>query len=190
MADNWGNQMKTYFVIAAAFAMGCGAVVAQDVGRNNFPDRRAVIINNAPEGIELSAFSFGNEYSRSSFRDVTRLKWKNVGQKPITAFEVIIRYYDPFNRPMNDGGRWMITGHDSANWTPLGSGETSGDGLIGFRSSEALTAMVYVRAIRFADGTVWTSNLSEVEQRLKRELPQLKDVGTLDPGPKKQPDAP
>lgn len=161
-------------------------VDAADLGRNNFPDRRAVIINNAPEALRLSGFSFGNEYNRNEFRLITNLSWTNSGAKPITAFEVVVLYYDPFNRPMTEGGRWLVTGHDSANWNPLNPGETAQDGTIGFRSSEAMTAIVYVRAVRFADGTVWNSNQAEVAQQVKRDLPQLTDVGTLDPGPKKQ----
>lgn len=161
------------------------STIANAQTSENFPDRRAVIINNAATTIELSGFSFSNEFNRSTFRRTTNLAWTNSGQKPVTAFEVVILYYDPFNRPMLDGGRWMVTGHDSANWKPLLPGETAQDGLIGLDASQAMTAIVYVRAVRYSDGTVWSSNQAEVEQRVKAALPQLKDVGALDPGPKK-----
>lgn len=177
--------MKSYFAAILGVAASISVAQAQISGGNNFPERRAVIINNAETAIELSTFSFANEFNRSSFRRITNLKWRNAGSKPITAFEVVIRYYDPFNRPMSDGGRWLITGHDSGNWAPLGAGESSGDGLISIGDSNALTAIVYVRAFRYSDGTVWSSNQPEVEQRIKAAFPQLRDIGTLDPGPKK-----
>jgi hypothetical protein len=175
--------MKICCAALMAILLSVGTSNAQMA--NNFPDRRAVIIDNAAPALELSDFSFSNEYSRSSDRRITRLKWKNAGTKPITAFELVTLYYDPFNRPMADGGRWLITGHNSANWAPLGIGESSADGAIGISDSDALTAIVYVRAIRYSDGTVWTSNQQEVEQRVKAALPQLRDVGALDPGPAK-----
>lgn len=172
-------------LLGAALALLVGTPAIAQLGSENFPDRKAVTINNAQGAIELSGFSFSNEFQRSNFRLVTNLAWTNVGAKPITAFEVVLRYFDPFNRPMYDGGRWLITGHNSADWTPLGPGQKSGDGTIALGTSEAFTAIVYVRAIRYSDGTVWTSNQGEVEQRVRAALPQLKDVGTLDPGPKK-----
>lgn len=153
--------------------------------KQNFPDRKAVVINNATPSLTLSDFSFTNEYRDRSTKGVTMLKWTNTGDKAITAFEVVILYYDPFNRPMSQGGRWLIPGHDSANWTPLNPGESATDGTIGFTDSDAYTGIVYVRAIRFSDGTVWSSNQAQLETRIKTELPQLREIGTLDPGPKK-----
>lgn len=158
---------------------------AQAQSDNNFADRSAVIINNAPGQIDLFGFSFKNEYRSSSERLITNLSWKNAGSKAITAFEVVALYFDPFNRSMSIGGRWLVTGHDSANWAPLQPGESGSDGLIGFDDSPAFTAIVYVRAIRFADGTVWYSNQTEIEQKVKASIPELKDLGALDPGPKK-----
>ena len=147
----------------------------------NFRARQAVIINNAAQQIELSGFKFANEFRQSQFRLVTDLSWKNVSNKPITAFEVVILRYDPFNRPILGGGTWMITGSNSGNWAPLMPGQSSADGLIGYGAERVMTSIVYVRAIRFEDGGVWTADISAVEKEIRQKLPVLKDLGTVNP---------
>ena len=148
----------------------------------NFAGRKPVIINNASEHLTLSDFTFENTYRDRSTRFIQNLKWTNSGTKPIIAFEVVMLFYDPFNRPITRaGGRWLVPGHDSANWSALAPGESDGDGLIGFRDEDAFFGVAYVRAIRFDDGTVWTSNQAEVERSIRGELPQLREVGELEP---------
>lgn len=78
----------------------------------------------------------------------------------------------------------MITGNNSGNWQPLAPGTSSSDGLIGFSDEPVFTAIVYVRAVRFVDGTVWTFNQGEVEKQIKAKLPALKELGDINPGPK------
>jgi hypothetical protein len=153
----------------------------------NFPDRKAIIIDTAPDAVSLSGFTFGNVYTRSEFRLEKELKWKNVGNKAITAFEVVTIYYDPFNRQVaGSSGRWQIPGHNSANYTPLQPGESDGDGTTSLFGTEyAYTGVVYVRAVRFADGTVWYAKEADVAQKIKAALPQLTEVGPLVPEAKK-----
>jgi hypothetical protein len=170
--------------ISISLAIAWPAAGQNFAAKQNYPDRKAVIVNNATPSLTLSEFNFTNEFRDRSTKSITNLKWSNTGEKAISAFEVVILYYDPFNRPMTQGGRWLIPGHDSANWTPLNPGESASDGTVGYTDSDAYTAIAYVRAIRFSDGTVWTSNQSQIEQRIKLELPQLREIGTLDPGPK------
>ena len=170
----------------AALLLTAPAAAAQD---SNFAGRQPVVINNAAQHVTLSDFTFQNTYRDRSTRFLTNLKWTNTGQKPITAFEVVMLFYDPFNRPLlGPGGRWLIPGHDSANWAALAPGESDSDGTIGFRDEDAFTGVVYVRAIRFEDGTVWYSNQNEVEQKIKASIPQLREVGQIDPGPKAPPE--
>jgi hypothetical protein len=85
--------------------------MAQAQMKNNFVDRKTVVINNAPF-LELSGFSFQNEYKDRRSGLNTNLAWKNIGKEPITVFEVVILRYDPFNRPIGGGGRWLITGNN------------------------------------------------------------------------------
>jgi hypothetical protein len=147
----------------------------------NFRARQAVIINNAAQQIELSGFKFENEFRQSQFRLVTNLSWKNISSKPITAFEVVILRYDPFNRPIPGGGTWMITGNNSGNWAPLMPGQSSSDGLLGYGAENVMTSIVYVRAVRFEDGGVWTADISAVEKDIRQKLPVLRDLGTVSP---------
>lgn len=150
---------------------------------SNFAGRQAFIINNAPEHLILSGFAFRNEYSDRSMRFMRDLKWTNSGQRAITAFEVVMLFYDPFNRAITgSGGRWLVTGTNSANWSLLQPQQTNGDGLIGLSTENAFSGIVYVRAIRFEDGTVWYCNDTDVEKQIKALIPALKEVGPIDPG--------
>jgi hypothetical protein len=141
----------------------------------NFPDKQAILLNNAPF-LELSNFTFSNEYRDRGFRLITELEWENTGDKPITAFEIVILSYDPFNRPVRSGGAWLITGTNSADWTPLEPGERNGDGLIGLAEEPVFTSIAFVRAARMSDGTVWKFDPNEVEEKVKAALPKAEVV--------------
>lgn len=183
-----GEEMRILFCVAVVFLTLANYASAQ-VEKWNFPDRKAVIVNNASGYIELTNFSFRNQFQGSSVRLFTDLGWKNSSSKPITAFEVVILEYDPFNRPISGGGRWLITGHNSGDWTPLMPGQSSRDGLIGFGTEAVLTSVVYVWAIRFQDGSVWSCDLGAVEKAIHEKLPVLKNLGEVNPPvsfPKKQ----
>ena len=43
------------------------------------------------------------------------------------------------------------------------------------------TSIVYVAAIRFEDGAVWTADIPGVEQAIRQKLPELKDLGVVNP---------
>ncbi len=172
--------------IIIALALVCLAVPAfAQADKMNFKNRQAVIINNAVGLLELSGFRFENSYNQSRFRLITNLKWTNVSSKPISAFEVVIMRYDPFNRPILSGGRWLITGKDSGDWNSLMPKETSGDGLIAYDDEPIMTSIVYVRAIRFEEGTVWMADTKQVEQSIRSKLPVLKDLGNINPSMEK-----
>jgi len=156
-------------------------VAAAQAEKMNFRDRQAVVIDNASQLVTLSGFRFQNEYSQSRIRLHTDLSWKNTSSKAITAFEVVILRYDPFNRPLYGGGRWLVTGHNSGDWTPLSPGQSSNDGLLGFDDEPVLTSVVYVRAIRFEDGSVWNFDPKSVEKAIHDKLPILKDIGNVNP---------
>jgi hypothetical protein len=173
------------FRSAACLGLALAVAVASHASaQQNFADRKPILINNAAPALTLSDFKFGNEYYNRDNRLITRLSWSNSGDKSITAFEIVLLYFDPFNREMTNGGRWLITGHDSANWAPLKPGESGADGTIDFRQENAYSAVAYVRAIRFEDGVVWYSNQADVEAKIRAAIPQLKELKSLDPGPK------
>jgi hypothetical protein len=183
-------MLKKFAAIAAlVLAMAIHTPAMAQLTGSNFAGRKPVIINNASDYLTLSDFTFENTYRDRSTRFIQNLKWTNSGTKPIIAFEVVMLFYDPFNRPITRaGGRWLVPGHNSANWSALAPGQTDGDGLIGFRDEDAFFGVAYVRAIRFDDGTVWTSNQTEVERAIRAELPQLREVGELEPTPQPAPE--
>jgi hypothetical protein len=174
--------MKTVIVLLALFwPMVATAQFEVSTTKLNFFDRQAIVINNAPSMIELSQFGFENEYSRSSFRLRRDLRWENTSDRPVVAFEVVILRYDPFNRPIRSGGRWLVTGLNSGDWSALAPGQSSGDSTIGFDAEPVMTSVVYVRAIRFGDGSVWFADTAAVEKEIRQRLPVLKDLGDISP---------
>lgn len=158
-----------------------GVSVAQAID-SNYPDRRAYIVNSAPQ-VELSGFGFQNAYKDRRTRFETSMKWKNIGTQPITAFEIVILKYDAFNRRLI-GERWTVTGTNSANWSPLQPGASSGDGTIGYGEELVFTGVAYVRAVRLVDGSVWEVNPTELLASLPKIVPGFKDFGRLEPDPK------
>lgn len=150
--------------------------------KNNFTNRKEVIINNCPF-IELSDFSFVNNYDERITRFEQYLRWRNIGKQALIAFEIVIIKYDAFDQRMT-GSRWTVTGHDSANWEPLQPGEIAGDGTRGLGVEEVMTAIAYVRAARLEDGTVWRANDVELLQKVKQVTNGIKDFGSFKPDSK------
>ncbi len=168
-------------LVLLSFLMVLGTEPIQSLDQN-FPNRKALVVNTCPY-VELSGFSFQNRFDDRRTRFEQNLSWKNVGTQPLVAFEVVILKYDPFNR-RQIGSRWVITGHDSANWTPLGLGESGSDGTIGLSEEEVLTAIAYVRAARLADDTVWEVDDRKLLDELKKVVPEFKEFGDVKPDPK------
>ena len=155
---------------------------AASAQQSNFADRRALIVNNCPH-VLLSNSSFENRYADRATRFYQNLAWDNVGTQPLIAFEVVVLKYDPFNRRLI-GSKWTITGTNSADWSPLEPGESSADGTISYGDEEVFTAVVYVRAARLADGTVWNANDAQLLAKLRALDTGIGDFGDTKPDPK------
>jgi hypothetical protein len=78
------------------------------------------------------------------------------------------------------GARWMVPGTSSGNWAPLMPGQEYGDAIESY-DEMVMTSIVYVRAIRYEDGGVWTADISGVEAAIRQKLPVLKDLGNVNP---------
>ncbi|HWH04770.1 MAG TPA: hypothetical protein VN674_13845 [Gemmatimonadales bacterium] len=160
-------------------AVLAAAPVAAQSGEPNYPGRRALVLNLCPT-IELAGFSYSNGYTEGGTRFRQNLTWKNTGSQPVVAFEVAILKYDAFNERLI-GSRWTVTGHNSADWSPLPPGESGEDGTISYGSEEVFTAVAYVRTARLADGTIWRANELNVLQRLKALSTGIPDFGDVQP---------
>lgn len=161
------------------FALGTDSALAQ-YDANNYSGRQALVVNDNPF-VELYDFSFGNATGRnyrSEFRQ--NLKWRNIGDQSIVSFEVVVVKYDPFGRNLI-GSRWVVNGKNSADWTPLPPGTSSGDGTIGYSGEDVFTAVAYVRYVRLADGTVWAADLPKVSRQISEMVPTIREVGNIDP---------
>jgi hypothetical protein len=147
----------------------------------NFPDRKAIIVDISPH-VKIMSFAFENavEGRAASSRNSFTYQWKNASTLPVLAFELVTLKYDPFDEPMT-GSRTLVAGKNSADFTPLQPGETSGDGTSGYGHTHVLTAIVYVRAVRFTDGTLWRADPSVVAAEVKKAAPRIKDAGPLVP---------
>lgn len=171
-----------------AFVALVAPTLVSGQGKWNFPDRKAIILNISPH-VKITSFAFENtlEGRVASSRNSFTYQWKNVGALPVLAFELVTLKYDPFDEPMT-GSRILVAGKNSADFTPLQPGETSGDGTIGYGQTHVLTAIVYVRAVRFTDGTLWRADPSVVAAEVKKAAPRIKDAGPLVPEREKKDD--
>lgn len=165
----------TTFITAAGF--GASALAAQ-----NYKDRVAHIINLSPN-IEITGMSFANRDDSRREQFVVDASWKNIGQQPVIAFELVILKYDPFNN-RRLGSRWVVNGKNSIDWTPLAPGDFGNDGIISYTEEDVFTAIAYVRSARLADGTVWRVNEQDLLKELKKTAPKISDFGSLKPDPK------
>jgi hypothetical protein len=143
----------------------------------NFPDRKALVIDNCPY-VRLSSFSFENRYERVGYRSAQSMAWSNVGGQSVIAFEIVILKYDAFNERTN-GVRWTITGFNSQNWLPLNPGYTGFDTVFGLTTEEAFTCIAYVRSVRLKDGTVWRADAKELLVKLREVAPDITTFGSL-----------
>jgi hypothetical protein len=144
------------------------------------PTRRTFLVNVCPF-VELSNFSIESEDGTDRFQQ--KMAWRNVGPKPLVAFEIAIVKYDPFDRRLL-GSRWVVIGTNGEDRTPLKPGDASQDGLAGAGEGEVFTAIAYVRAARLSDGTIWRVNDRELAAHLAKLKSGIKEFGTLAPDPK------
>jgi hypothetical protein len=184
------RKLKQVLFISATVAVGVLIFAALASGQNkwNFPDRKAIVLDISPH-VKITSFAFENtiEGRAVSFRHSFTYQWKNAGTQPVLAFELVTLKYDPFDEPM-PGSRTLVAGKNSADFTPLQPGETSGDGTSGYGHSHVLTAISYVRAVRFTDGTLWRADPSVVAAEVKNSAPRIKDAGPLVPDREKKDD--
>jgi hypothetical protein len=174
------------FTVVVVFVLA--PAVATGQGKWNFPDRKAIVLDICPH-VKITSFTFENtlEGRVSSSRNSFSYQWKNVSSSPVLAFEVVTLKYDPFDEPMI-GSRMLVTGKNSADYSPLQPGEASGDGTTGYGHIHVLTAITYVRAVRFTDGTLWRADPSVVAAEVKKAAPRIKDAGPLVPEREKKED--
>lgn len=178
------KKISRAFVIVLGFVgvLAPWVALAQD---SNYPSGKPIVVNTCPF-VELSGFSFRNRYANGRTRFETNMSWKNVGARPLIAFEIVILKYDAFDRRLI-GERWTVTGVNSGDWRPLQPGAQSANGTIGFGTEEVFTAIAYVRAARLADNTVWAVNDAQLITELRKVLPGIKDFGDVKPDSKAKP---
>ena len=170
-------------LLAAIFFFAIASITDANAQDANFPDRKATVLNLCPH-VELSKFSFQNrDYSRFE----QTMSWKNIGNQPLVAFEIVILEYDAFDQRMV-GTRWTVTGKNSADWRPLALGGSGSDGTRGISIEKVFTAIAYVRAARLNDGTVWQVNEAHLAQEIRKVAPRIREFGNLNPDPKQKTD--
>jgi hypothetical protein len=158
----------------------CFSSMAFAQGRFNFPDRKEVVLDICPH-VKITNLAFYNTTdNRNSPEHRFRYDWKNVGSLAVLAFELVTLKYDPFDEPML-GTRILVAGKNSADFRPLQPGEESNDATSDYGHVHVLTAIVYVRAVRFTDGTMWRADPTVVAAELKKVAPRITNPGPLTP---------
>ena len=79
------------------------------------------------------------------------------------------------------GTRWTIAGKNSADWSALEPGQTNSDGSRSIGSEHVYTAIAYVRHVRLADGTIWTSDDTLLLAEIRKAAPQIRAFGAVQP---------
>ena len=170
-------------IIAVTFLLFVGSTFGQN---NNFPDRKAIVLNKSPQ-VEITDFSFANTFISGRTRFQQSATWRNIGGVPVVAFEIVILKYDAFDQRLF-GSRWTVTGKNSGDWRPLAPNETASDAILSIGTEDVLTGIAYVRSVRLSDGTVWRANLAETQSELRKLVPKLKEFGSIEPDPKQKSD--
>jgi hypothetical protein len=177
--------MRKMLLLNAIVAIAAVAVpgLAPAQGKWNFPDRKAIVLDISPH-VKIRNFSFQNtlEGRAASSRNEFNYQWKNMSSEPVLAFEIVTLKYDPFDEPMT-GSRLMVAGKNSADFTPLMPGESNGDGTLAYGHTHVLTAIAYVRAVRFTDGTLWRADPTIVMAEVSKAAPRIRNAGPLVPEP-------
>ena len=170
--------MRIVFVVISLV----GLFVGTAHGAQNYPDRKAYIINVCPY-VEITDFSFANQDRDRRTQFTTNYSWRSTAQQPIVAVEIVTLKYDAFDERML-GTRFLVQGKNSVDWSPLQPGGSSSDGGIGFRDEDVFTGISYVRKVRLSDGTVWKVDESKLLIELKKVAPAIRSPGSLAPDPK------
>jgi hypothetical protein len=138
--------------------------------RFNYSGRKQFTAGTCPS-LDVSITEFGRSGGQADEMEES-LAWTNIGTKDIESFELGFLPFDPFNRAMF-GSRATFPGHNSANYTPLKVGESDKDGTTSRFEGDVYTEYVFVRAIRFTDGTVWTASMNDLASSIKKQTPGI-----------------
>jgi len=116
---------------------------------------------------------FKGKFSRDPEQIRHVATYKNTSGKEIVALQIGFAAFDAFNALMGGFSGWSIK-------TVAADGSAEGDWAqqtyATFSFAEYGTGVAYVKAVRFADGTIWRANMAEVliemqkfEKDLKKE---------------------
>lgn len=143
---------------------------------DNFRNRKAATVNLAPM-LSLTAHSFCNsngEAFKGQYLD--SLAWKNVGARPVAAFEVTFFRFDPFNRPLKHRSL-ILPGRMAGGWDSLSPNAIASDSFSDTGTELVMTSIAAVRAVRMSDGTIWQADNAQLLEALKRAAPDIRDWG-------------
>jgi hypothetical protein len=144
------------------------------------PTTRTHILNGSKQ-VEITSFAFRN--AAAAGEDITYeavALWRNAGQAPIAAIEFEILAYDAFgNRTATFP--WSVTGLGRGDWNALAPGAESGRGenLLGVKKY-AFSALLIVRGVRTAEGTVWEVNQDQLVGEVRKLAPDLRDFRAME----------
>ncbi len=151
----------------------------------NFIQKRAHIIDNSSY-IKIVEFTNENLIEGIDARLHTFIKWKNVSERPIVAWETGKIYFDPFHRRLNLNDAWLMTGvrvsmvGRGRGWTPLLPGEDVSDLIrYGSTAQPVMESFVYIKKVRLFDGEIWTFNPRLVLSTMRRLVPEIQEFGEL-----------
>ena len=162
-----------HFSLAAAILVASTATAVAE----------AVILSQPDAPLEITRFkatysSGSGSYPREGIEMRTSIK--NKSNQAVTAYGLGFYAFDVFNEPLGRGLNGISL--EAIDRDKEVTGAWAYQPLAAFKFERYGTGVAYVRQVRFADGTVWKADLSDVLRELQKieDSLTLEDLSTVD----------
>lgn len=182
----WCLPRTLSIVALRATARSLALISILATGTVSFAQESSVVIAQSGAPLEITKYkaAFDPEtkstaYSRGHLdRILHELTYKNISSKEIVALQIGMSSFNAFNGFMGSFSGWS-TQRIGVGVETTGSWDQSPYAAFTFRGYG--TGVAYVKAVRFADGTIWRANLAEVLVELQKFEKELKREDLADP---------
>jgi hypothetical protein len=158
--------MKTSLILLLTLALGPAAFA-----------ENAVILKQKAAPLTIISYKAAFEpESRASYNthsDQIRhsVLYKNTSEKEIVALQIGLASFNAFNVFMDSFSGWSLT---TVSVNGQEGGEWAQRPYAAFSFKKYGTGVAYVKAVRFADGTIWRADMSEVLSEMQKFEKDLK----------------
>ena len=152
---------------------------------SSFAEEKSVVLKQSGAPLSITQYSAkfepeedGGRYSRGHSDQIRHtVTYTNTSTKEIVALQIGLASFDAFNSFMDRFSGWSVS-QVQPNETKKGEWTQRPYAAFSFQSYG--TGVAYVNAVRFADGSIWRANLSEVLADLQKFEKDLKKEDLLE----------